>query len=53
MHRHCSVTLDFDIDGDGDFEGMTAAEVRDKLVQRFDAMCAYYCGDLLITVSGT
>ncbi len=53
MHRYCTVTLSFDIDGDGDFEGMTGDQVRDKLVQRFEAMSAYYCADLLVTVSGT
>lgn len=51
MNRHISVTLDWD--DDIEFDGLTGDEVRDKLVQRFEAMSAYYCADLLVTVSGT
>ncbi len=49
--RAITVTLSWT--DDVEFDGLTGAEARDKVTERFEAMSMYYCADLLVTVSGT
>lgn len=49
MHRHISVTLDWDTDEFGDWEG---SAVRDWVVQRFNMLATALDADVIVSVSG-
>ncbi len=49
MRRHISVTLDYD----GNYPAsLTAADVRDLIVEHYEALREYHGADVFVTVSG-